>query len=459
MNSRQSSGSRPARVGGEGETEAERSFWERYWDLLGNQGVKVGQEVWYERWCLRFIRELKPRRLRQATAEDVGQFLGLQALQQDAAGWKVRQADHALQILLRDLVRVPWAAAWPVGLPEMDGWMEGPEGGGKMPIPRNASQARFVEEVNRMIRSLRCLHYSYRTEEAYVAWAHRFLTFAKAESTEGLEAGKVGDFLEMLAVQGKVSASTQNQALNALVFFFREGLRKELGAVGEFAPAKRPRKVPMVLTRDEVGRLLNCLCGEHRLMARLLYGSGLRLMECIRLRVQDIDLERRLITVRDGKGGKDRRTMLPEAAVSELVAHLAAVQRQHEEDVQVGRGEVYLPEALGRKYPNAAKEWAWQYVFPAERLSVDPRSGKVRRHHACENSLQRAVAAAVRKAAIPKAASCHTLRHTFATLLIEAGYDIRTVQELLGHKDVSTTQIYTHVLSKPGMGVRSPLDS
>jgi integron integrase len=441
-----------------GEPPAEREFWERYWELLRVKGVKAGMERWYERSCAQFIRVWKPRRLKEATAADVTQFLGLLAQQPDAEGWKVRQADHALRILFEEMLRSPWASRWPVGLPELEGWMEGPEGGGKMPMPANAAQARFAEQVNKMIRAMRCLHYSYRTEETYVGWAQRFLTFARAETIEGLNGAKVRSFLERLAVRDKVSASTQNQALNALVMFFREGLSKELGELGEFAPAKRPKRIPVVLTGEEVRRVLNCMQGEERLMARLLYGSGLRLMECLRLRVQDVDMERRQITVRDGKGGKDRVTMLPEGVVSELSAHLERVRRQHEEDLRRGQGEVYLPDALARKYPNASKEWAWQYVFPADRLSVDPRSGRVRRHHACENTLQRAVSAAVRKASIPKAATCHTLRHSFATLLIEGGYDIRTVQELMGHKDVSTTQIYTHVLSKPGMGVRSPLD-
>ena len=280
-----------------------------------------------------------------------------------------------------------------------------------MPVPADAAQARFAEQVNKMVRSLRCLHYSYRTEEAYVDWARRFLSFARAERVEQLDADRVRAFLERLAVVGKVSASTQNQALNALVFFFREGLGKELGQLGEFTPAKRPRKIPVVLTRAEVGRLFQCLSGENLLMAKLLYGTGMRLMECVRLRVKDVDIERRQIVVRDGKGSKDRVTMLPEALVSELEEHLKRVKHQHEDDLQVGNGEVYLPEALSRKYPNASRDWAWQYVFPADRLSD-----------------------------------------------LERGYDIRTVQELLGHSDVSTTQIYTHVMQKPGLGIRSPLD-
>jgi integron integrase len=418
----------------------------------------VGREVWYERACLGFIRELRPRRLKEATSTDVTQFLGLLAQQPDSAGWKVRQADHALRILFQEMIRSPWAEQWAVGLPEMEGWMEGPEGGTKIPVPADAAQARFAEQVNKMIRSLRCLHYSYRTEEAYVDWARRFLSFAGAERVEQLDADRVRAFLERLAVVAKVSASTQNQALNALVFFFREGLGKELGQLGKFAPAKRPRRIPVVLTRSEVDRLFECLSGENRLMARLLYGSGLRLMECVRLRVKDVDLERRQIVVRDGKGAKDRVTMLPEALVCELEEHLKRVKRQHEEDLKADHGEVYLPEALSRKYPSASHDWAWQYVFPADRLSVDPRTGKVRRHHACEATLQRAVSAAVKKAGIAKAASCHTLRHSFATHSLERGYDIRTVQELLGHESVETTQIYTHVMQKPGLGIKSPLD-
>lgn len=240
-----------------GEKPAEQEFWERYWEVLRRQGVKAGHERWYERRCVQFIRLLKPRRLREAAAKEVTEFLGLLAQQPDAAGWKVRQADHALRILFQELLRSPWAGNWPVGLPEFEGWMEGPEGGGKLPVAGNAAQARFAEQVNKMIRTLRCLHYSYRTEEAYVAWAQRFLTFARAETMEELDGEKVRSYLEMLAVRGKVSASTQNQALNALVFFFREGLGKELGELGQFAPAKRPRKLPLVLTREEVRRLLD----------------------------------------------------------------------------------------------------------------------------------------------------------------------------------------------------------
>jgi hypothetical protein len=331
------------------EPEVEYQFWRRYWEALRVKGVKSGREIWYERACWRFIRELKPRRLKEAIPADVTQFLGLLAQQPDAAGWKIRQADHALRILFEEMVRASWASKWPVGLPELDGWMEGPEGGGRMPVPADAAQGRFAEQLNKMIRTLRTLHYAYRTEETYVDWARRFLTFAKAESLDGLNAEKVRSFLEKLAVAGKVSASTQNQALNALVFFFREGLNKELGELGEFTRAKRPRRLPVVLTRGEVGRLLGKMSGAPRLEAKLLYGSGLRVMECIRLRVKDLEFEQFQITVRDGKGGKDRVTMLPEGLVAELKEHLRAVKEQHESDLRAGHGEVYSgPQKLDR---------------------------------------------------------------------------------------------------------------
>jgi Phage integrase, N-terminal SAM-like domain/Phage integrase family len=295
------SGAAPSRQRAADEPEAEHAFWCRYWEALRVKGVPAGREVWYERACARFIRELKPRRLKEADSKDVTQFLGLLAQQPESCAWKIRQADDALRILFQQMVRCSWAEQWPVGLPELDGWMEGPEGGGKMPVPADGAQARFAQQVNKMIASLRCLHYSYRTEEAYVGWARRFLTFSQAQLIEEMDADKVHRYLEKLAVADKVSASTQNQALNALVFFFREGLGKQLGELGEFTPAKRPRKIPVVLTRNELDRLFACLTGEHRLMARLLYGSGLRLMDCVRLRVKDVDLERRQIVVRDAR--------------------------------------------------------------------------------------------------------------------------------------------------------------
>jgi integron integrase len=265
-------------------------------------------------------------------------------------------------------------------------------------------------------------------------------------------------FLNFLAVEKKVAASTQNQALSALVFLYRQVLKQEFDWMENLQRAKRPARVPVVLTANEVKRLLAHLDGQNWLMASLLYGAGLRLMECIRLRVKDIDFDYRQITVRDGKGNKDRVTMLPDTCAEVLKRHLLKVKSLHEQDLDDGNGDVYLPFALERKYKNYGKQWAWQYVFPAPKTSIDPRSGKERRHHLDEKVLQRAVSKAARKARITKSATCHTLRHSFATHLLISGQDIRTVQELLGHKDVSTTMIYTPVLNRGGRGVRSPLD-
>jgi integron integrase len=261
-----------------------------------------------------------------------------------------------------------------------------------------------------------------------------------------------------LASERNVSASTQNQALSALLFLYQQVLERKLEFIGEVERATRPARLPVVLTREEVGSVLRQMTGDFRLMAELLYGSGLRLLECLRLRVKDVDFGYNQIVVRDGKGQKDRITMLPRKLRKPLGLHLERVKQLHQQDLARGHGAVYLPGALAQKYVNAKREWPWQYVFPAAKLSVDPRSGEVRRHHVLEKNLQNAVKAAVRASEIGKAASCHTLRHSFATHLLENGADIRSVQELLGHKDVSTTMIYTHVLNRPGIGVSSPLD-
>ena len=265
-------------------------------------------------------------------------------------------------------------------------------------------------------------------------------------------------FLTHLAVVGKVAASTQNQAKSALLFLYREVLEIQLPWLDNVTQAKAPKKLPVVLTVAEVQAVLSRLSGSHLLIASLLYGGGMRLMEAVRLRVQDVEFSRHEIIVREGKGFKDRVTMLPEAVVVQLKTHLVKVKALHEEDLAQGYGEVYLPFALDKKYPNAGREWGWQYVFPSKNLSVDPRSGKTRRHHLDEKGVQRAMKQAVRDAGLVKPATPHTLRHSFATHLLQSGYDIRTVQELLGHSDVSTTMIYTHVLNKGGRGVASPLD-
>jgi len=314
---------------------------------------------------------------------------------------------------------------------------------------------RLLDQVREAIR-LR--HYSIRTEQAYTDWIKRFILFHGKRHPREMGAAEVERFLTHLAVEGRVAASTQNQALSALLFLYREVLKVDLPWLGEMTRAKRPGRLPVVLTVEEVRRVLARIDGQQGLMADLLYGAGLRLLECVRLRVKDLDFEMRQITVRDGKGEKDRVTMLPQSVLEPLRAHLEKVKVLHAHDLEEGFGEVYLPYALDRKYPDASREWGWQYVFPAAGRSVDPRSGKERRHHVDEQTLQRAMKKAVRAAGLTKPASCHTLRHSFATHLLQSGYDIRTVQELLGHQDVATTMIYTHVLNRGGSGVISPLD-
>ncbi len=319
----------------------------------------------------------------------------------------------------------------------------------------SAGPPRLLDQVRERIRYK---HYSIRTERAYVDWAKRFILFHDKRHPREMGAAEVEAFLSHLANEGNVAAATHQQALSALLFLYKQVLGVELPWLDEIGRPKKPQRLPTVLTSNEVQRLFAHLDGTHGLMARLIYGSGMRLMECVRLRVKDLDFERREIVVREGKGDKDRVTMLPAALAPELRAHLARVKLLWAQDREAGRAGVYLPDALARKYPRAATEWGWFWVFPAREVSRDPRSGVERRHHAHEQAFQRAIKRAVAAANIAKPASTHTLRHSFATHLLQSGYDIRTVQELLGHSDVSTTMIYTHVLNRGGRGVVSPLD-
>jgi len=314
---------------------------------------------------------------------------------------------------------------------------------------------KLLDQVRMAIRAR---HYSWRTERSYVAWVRRFILFNSKRHPAVMGEREVTAFLSSLAVEGRVSASTQNQALSAILFLYRHVLGVELEWMSGIVKAKRPVRLPTVLTREEVRAVLGELQGVPWLMASLMYGAGLRVLECARLRVKDIDFSRLEVTVRDGKGCKDRLTMLPVSLRDPLMAHLERVRLTHQRDLRRGLGSVELPSAIERKYPRATFEWAWQWVFPATRFYRDPRSGRYRRHHLHETVMQRAMKDAVRTAGVAKPASCHTLRHSFATHLLEAGYDIRTIQELLGHSDVSTTMIYTHVVNRGGQGVRSPLD-
>jgi integron integrase len=312
--------------------------------------------------------------------------------------------------------------------------------------------------LDQLSDALRMSHYSYRTEQAYVDWVRRYILFHKKRHPQDLGAQEIRDFLTHLATDRNVAASTQNQALSAILFLYREVLHKELEPV-LLTSARRPERLPTVLSRDEVVRILAQLVGMHKLMAQILYGSGLRLMECVRLRVKDLDFDYKTITVRDGKGEKDRITPMPDSLIPSLQRQVERVRLLHDEDLAAGYGHVYLPNALEKKYPNAAAELGWQFLFPAPRCSLDPRSpGVKRRHHIEASGLQRSVKEAARKSGNNKHVTCHTFRHSFATHLLQNGYDIRTVQELLGHKDIRTTMIYTHVLNRGGLAVKSPLD-
>jgi len=325
----------------------------------------------------------------------------------------------------------------------------GPSGHGMPPKPRL---------LDRMRETMRARRYSPRTEEAYVGWARRYILFHRKRHPEQMREGELTDFLTYLAVRQKVSATTQNQALAALLFLYRDVLKMDVAWLDNVVRARRRRRLPIVLTRDEVGRVLDELDGLPRLMATLLYGTGMRVMECSRLRIKDVDLAGNQIIVRAGKGDKDRITLLPAVLKQELARHIEQVRHQHEADLRRGAGWVALPDRLAAKYPNAGRLWAWQWVFPATRHYHDPATGQRRRHHLHESVLQRAFHEAVRRAGLGKPATCHTLRHSFATHLLEDGHDIRTVQELLGHRDVSTTMIYTHVLNRGWGAVLSPAD-
>ena len=307
-------------------------------------------------------------------------------------------------------------------------------------------------------RQMRLKHYSLRTEQAYSSWIRRFIFANARRPPREMGGAEVEAFLSGLAVQGQVSASTQNQALSALLFLYRVVLGVDLAWMENVVRAKRPRRLPVVLSVEEARRLLGALDGRPWLLASLLYGTGMRLMECLRLRIKDLDFARSEVTVRDGKGGKDRRTMLPRSLVEPLQREVERARLLHDQDLADGFGEAWLPHALARKYPRAASDIGWQYVFPSVQRSRDPHSGVIRRHHFDADMLSRALKRGRLVAQIAKPLSAHVLRHSFATHLLEAGYDLRTIQELLGHKDVATTQIYTHVLNRGGNGVISPLD-
>lgn len=449
-------------------------FWENYSLFLLKQNVKKSVISWYVLRTQQYIAAFPEEHIRTHTGHHVEQFLNKVGREGRLSAWQFGQVVDAIRILFSLALKLPWAQDFDWGY-----WRESAKplavdhatvardysnalGGlatldGEERCP-NALYQRYQPAIAELVRAIRLKNYSIRTEQTYQNWVSRFFYFHKPNDVRELNGQHVKHYLEYLALKRQVSVSTQKQALNALAFLFNQVWQKPLDDLDEFIGAKRQRKLPVVLSREEVRRVFQQLKGTHHLMAGLIYGAGLRLMECVTLRVLDIDFDYNQLHIRNAKGGKDRITPLPERFKEALREQLALVERLHQFDVRNGWGEVYLPEALSQKYQQAARELRWQYVFPASSVSVDPRTGLVRRHHLHETSLQKIIRRAVKQAGITKRATTHTLRHSFATHLLESGYDIRTVQELLGHSDVSTTMIYTHVLNTPGISVRSPAD-
>ncbi len=432
-------------------------FWDSYRKVVVESGIPDKNADWYVRWAQNFAKSIKGKPLRKRAASDIEHFLIDLSHQSGIESWQVRQAEYAIVLLYKNFLDIDLHLGRSRAVKSQP-WSQEPEHFRDRMLPATVLAKRYGVFLDRLKTAIRVRHYSIRTERAYDAWIRRFLSFHKDLSVQTIKAEHIQMYLNYLAETREVAANTQNQALNAIVFFFSEVLKRDPGDFSDFIRAKKPIKVPEVLTRDEVERLLSQLSDINYLMAGLLYGAGLRVMECVRLRVKDVDFETGRITVRDGKGQKDRITMMPNRFVSELRQQLANVRKLYEADLKNDTAGVYIWPGFERKYPNAAREWIWQYVFPANKLSVDPRSPKIRRHHIYPSTIQRAVKTAAAKAGITKYVTCHTLRHSFATHLLEAGYDIRTVQELMGHSDVSTTMIYTHVLNRPGMTVKSPAD-
>ncbi len=454
--------------------DAASRFFDNYLECLHKASIPEKQRRWYVKRVEAFIKAQNGRKIKSLSGNDIVCYFEEIGRQNRLSGWQFRQCIDAIRILFYDLLATPAGREvdWHYWLdsakeleadhpttarqftPEELCYLKSRRGGSSIDRVRAAHHdllVRFASEIRRR-------GYAYRTEQAYEQWICRFILFCGDTAPEDAGANELTSFLNHLSIQRQVSASTQNQALNALVFLYKQVLGRAPGALENLVRAKRPRNLPVVLSRNEVTALLAQLRGTHHLATALLYGTGMRLLEGLRLRVQDIDFDYRRIHVHQAKGKKDRYVPLPGTLVDDLHRQIEVIRKLHERDLATGHGEVNLPDALARKYPNAGRELKWQFIFPSGRLAVDPRGGAIRRHHLHESTLQKAVKRAAAACHINKRTGCHTLRHSFATHLLEANYDIRTVQELLGHADVSTTMIYTHVLSRPGVGVTSPLD-
>lgn len=444
------------------------SSWDGFIQACIAEGVPEQSLRWYVVRIERYLAAHEGSEPSNHSAQQVSQYVVSAGRHPGLRGWQFGQIVHALQILFTRVLRLGWAndfdwTYWIASARELER-RHATIAKHNHPIqaPRSTSDSGTPAEITleeRLIAELRRRNYSIRTEHAYAAWARRYLGFHDGRDPAALGPEDVAAYLNHLALNLEVAPSTQNQALNALVFLHEQILGRELGTIAGLIAAKKPRKLPAVLTRSEVRQLLAGITeAPFGLMAGLMYGTGMRLMECIRLRVMDVDFGYSQIVIRDGKGSKDRVVPLPRKYSASLHEQIERALALHREDLAEGFGEVFMPDALARKYPNASRESAWQYVFPSGKLSADPRSNKIRRHHLHETTLQKAIRRAAAACAIRKRITSHTLRHSFATHLLESGYDIRTVQELLGHADVSTTMIYTHVLNRGGRAVVSPAD-
>jgi len=457
--------------------DAYTRFWDKYLLKTMEYNVSETDASVYVDNVKTFINVLNGRRLVTVEAVDLFKYLSGIAVKRDILDEAFSKIVGALRVLFADVVRAAWAADfdWDINLSSLNAGMEKSINLGELVGDSSLSDIRvssseksavksaamlYPKYFDRLVIEIRVRQYSIRTENAYAGWVARFLLFHDFSKNQSILPRHIVIFLEHLVVKRNVAVNTQNLALNALVFFYRHVLELSVDDLGGFKRSKKPKRLPVVLSKSEIKILLNGITNEtYRMMAGLLYGAGMRLMECIRLRVCDMDFDYKIIYIRNGKGKKDRVVPLPMCLFDALNLQIDYVKKIHNKDLKIGLGGVYLPYALSKKYSNAAKEFRWQYIFPAKKHSVDPRTGIVRRHHIYENNLQKWIKKSADISGLSKKVNCHALRHSFATHLLEAGSDIRTVQELLGHADVSTTMIYTHVLNKPGVLVNSPLDS
>jgi integron integrase len=454
--------------------DATARFFDNYLACLDKAGIPHQQRRWYVKRVEDFIKAQKGHRIKSLSGSEIASYLEAIGRENRLAGWQFRQCVDAIRILYCDLLLTPTAQ-------EVD-WRFWADSASELEVdhpttvhqltpeeicflkqrrdtgPMSRVRERHHDLLVSMTSEIRRRGYSYRTEQTYEQWVCRFILFCQDSSPEETGASELRSFLNYLSIHRNVSASTQNQALNALVFLFQQVLCRQMGELEGLVRARRPRNLPVVLSQKEASALLAAMQGMQKLVASLLYGTGMRLLEGLRLRVQDVDFEYRRILVHQAKGKKDRYVPLPASLADDLRLQIESVHQLHKRDLAAGHGEVRLPYALARKYPSAGRELKWQFLFPSGRLAVDPRGGTIRRHHLHESTLQKAVKRAASACHLHKRVGCHTLRHCFATHLLESGYDIRTVQELLGHANVSTTMIYTHILNRPGVGVISPLD-